>query len=415
MKSKQIFKPLIMIMSIVLFFALGTSVSAEKIKIGGIMDTSGATSDVGKDYALGMVDAFNWFNDHGGINGKEIDYTWFDYGYRVPEAITKYKLLKRMRVVTIMGWGTADTEALSPTVMQDKIPYVSASYSAHLTKPEEARYNAFFAADYSTAARCALTAWYDKKWPEHKDYGKRKPRLACCYMFASPYCSAAIKAIKNQAKLLGFDIGPDQDVSLFALDTKSQIRSLKEYKPDVVWHGNTVMSAAATIKDSHALDLNADWILNIWAFNDKLPKLAGKAAEGAMGAAPCAEFGQKGVKNMDKVVAAAKKYHPGVDLKKRFKPTVQAWADALIVREAIKRADEKGEITGETIMKHGLETMDNFDIGLGAAPVSYSAKDHRPTSECLVQIWKNGKFRDVERVNLKKRWPKKWEKDWLGY
>jgi branched-chain amino acid transport system substrate-binding protein len=387
---------------------------AQKIKIGGIMDTSGATSDVGKDYATGMVDAFNWINDHGGVNGKKIDYTWFDYGYRVPEAQTKYSLLKRMGVVAIMGWGTADTEALSTTVMEDQIPYVSASYSAHLTDPKDSRYNIFAMADYSSAARAALTAWYDEKWPQHPDHGERKPRMACCYMFASPYCSAPIKAIKEQAELLGFKIGPDQDVSLTALDTKSQIMALKKFEPDVVWHGNTVMSAAATIKDARSLDLGADWILNIWAFNDKLPALAGKAAEGAMGAAPCAEFGQD-FENMDMVQKAAKEYHPGTPLEKRFKPTVQAWANALITWEALKRADEAGEITGETILKEGFETMDNYEIGLGAAPVSFSSEDHRPTGEIRVQEWKDGSFHTVEVVNLKKRWPEKWQEKWLGY
>jgi len=391
-----------------------STIQAEEIKIGGIMDTSGATSDVGKDFATGMVDAINWINDHGGINGKKIDYTWFDYGYRVPEAQTKYSMLKRMGVVAVMGWGTADTEALSTTVMEDKIPYISASYSAHLTDPEDSRYNAFAIADYSTAARAALTAWYDKKWPEHPDYGERKPRLGCFYMFASPYASAPIKALKEQAKLLGFKIGPDQNVSLTALDTKSQIMAMKKFDPDVVWHSNTSMSAAATIKDAAALDLDATWILNIWAFNDNLHRLAGKAAEGAMGAAPCAEFGQD-FKNMDMVEKAAKEYHPGTPLEERFKPTVQAWANAMILKEALERADEAGEITGETILKEGLETMDNYDIGLGVEPVSFSSEDHRPTGEVRVQEWKDGSYDTVEVVDLKKRWPKKWEEEWLGY
>jgi branched-chain amino acid transport system substrate-binding protein len=68
-------------------------------------------------------------------------------------------------------------------------------------------------------------------------------------MFGSPYASAPIAAIKNHAELLGFDIGPDQDVSLFAIDTKSQIMALQKFKPDIIWHGNTTMSVAATIRD----------------------------------------------------------------------------------------------------------------------------------------------------------------------
>ncbi|MEW5735448.1 MAG: ABC transporter substrate-binding protein [Thermodesulfobacteriota bacterium] len=386
----------------------------EPILVGGIMDTTGATSDVGKDYALGMEEAFQYINDNGGINGRPVKYRWFDYGYRIPEAVTKYKLLKRMGVAGIMGWGTGDTEALSSTVNRDQIPYVSASYSAHLTDPAKTRYNIFFSSDYSTNARACLTAWYDKRWSKHPDFGKRKPRLACAYMFASPYCSAPIKAIKDHAELLGFDVGDDQDVSLFALDTKSQITALMRFKPDVVWHGNTTMSVAATMRDAYALGLGADFIINNWGFDENLPRLAGEAAEGAMGATPCGFFGQD-FPLMDKVVEYARKYNPGIPLDKRLIRTVQAWGDALIMAEALRRADKSGAITGPAIMEKGFETMKEYKLGLGAADVTFTSTDHRPTTGCLVQEWKDGKFSPVERVDLKDRWPDKWEKEWFGW
>ena len=404
----------ILVFTMFLLFGISAAVSAQEIKLGGIMDTTGATSDVGKDYAIGMEDAFKYINENGGVNGKPIKYTWFDYGYRIPEAITKYKLLTRLGVVAIMGWGTGDTEALSPTVNKDQMPYVSASYSAHLTDPKKTPYNLFFSSDYSTNARACLTAWFDKKWPTKKDYNKRKPRMACSYMFASPYASAPIKAIKDQAALLGFEVGPDQDVSLFALDAKSQIMALKKFEPDVLWHGNTTMSVSATIRDAFALGLAADHIINNWGIDENLPRLAGEAAEGAMGATPCAFYGQQ-VKNMDIIVAAAKKYSPGVPQEKRLIRTVQAWGDALIIWESMKRAEKAGTLTGEAIMKKGFETLANFDIGLGAAPITFTPADHRPATGCLVQEWKGGKFQTVEAVDLKKRWPDKWEKEWLGW
>lgn len=415
--KKRIFLGFLVPMVAVVFLAgFSTAVLAAKIKIGGIMDTTGATSDVGKDYTIGMEEAWKYINEQGGINGKKVKYTWFDYGYRIPEAITKYKLLKRLRSIVIMGWGTGDTEALSPTVNKDKIPYVSASYSAHLTDPKKTRYNLFFSSDYSTNARAALTAWFDKKWPTKPDYGKRKPRFSCAYMFASPYCSAPIKAIKDHAAMLGFEIGPDQDVSLFALDTKSQIMALKEFKPDVVWHGNTTMSVAATMRDAYALGLGADFIINNWGFDENLPRLAGEAADNlvVMGATPCAFFGQN-YKNMDIVVRTAKKYNPGIPTSKRLIRTIQAWGDALITWEALKRADKAGDLSGPGIMTKGFETMRKFDIGLGASPITFTATDHRPTTGCLIQEWKNGKFVEVERVDLKKRWPAKWAKEWLGW
>jgi branched-chain amino acid transport system substrate-binding protein len=414
MKKSIFLKLMVPFLAVVLLAGFSTFAMAKTIKIGGLADTTGATSDVGKDYALGMSEAFKYINEQGGVNGKKIKYVWFDYGYRIPEAITKYKLLKRMGVLAIMGWGTGDTEALSPTVNKDKLPYVSASYSAHLTDPAKTRYNLFFSSDYSTNARACVTAWFDKKWPKHPDYGKRKPRLACSYHFGHPYCSAPIKAIKDQATMLGFEVVEDVSVTLFALDTKSQIMALKKVAPDLVWHGNTTMSVAATIRDAYALALGADHIVNNWGFDENLPRLAGEAAEGVIGATPIAFYGQN-YKNMDLVVAAAKKYNPGVPQEKRLIRTVQAWGDALILWEAMNRADKAGELTGHSIMVKGFETMRGFDIGLGASPITFTSQDHRATTGCLVQEWKGGKFQEVERVDLKQRWPDKWAKEWLGW
>jgi branched-chain amino acid transport system substrate-binding protein len=415
MKLKQLW-PKILVFSFTMALIIGFSsmTGAATVKVGALNDVTGATSDVGKDYALGISDAIHYVNDTGGINGKKIKLYQFDYGYRIPEALTKYKLFKRLKCVAVLGWGTGDTEALSPTVTKDKMPYVSASYSAHLTKPAKTPYNLFAAVDYSTNARAAITAWFDKKWPKHKDYGKRKPRFVTSYHFAHPYCSAPIKAIKDQAELLGFEVGPDQSVTLFAIDTKSQVLSMKDFKPDLVWHGNTTMSVAATVRDAYALGLGADHIVNNWGFDENLPRLAGKAAEGVMGAAVSAFFGND-VPMMDKVVEYAKKYNPGVPLEKRLIRTVQAWANVLALSEAMKRADKAGDLSGESIVKNGFETMKDFDIGLGVPPLNYTATDHRISGKVPIYEIKDGKFQVVEVVDLKGRWPKKWPEEWLGW
>jgi branched-chain amino acid transport system substrate-binding protein len=314
----------------------------------------------------------------------------------------------------VLGWGTGDTEALSPTITKDKMPYVSASYSGHLTDPAKTPYNIFAATDYSTNARAAITAWFDKKWPKHPDYGKRKPRFASVYMFAHPYCSAPIKAIKDQAKILGFEIGPDQSVSLFAIDAKSQVLALKEFKPDLVWHGNTTMSVAATVRDAYALGLGADHIVNNWGFDENLPRLAGKAAEGVIGATVSAFYGND-VPMMQTVIDYGKKYNPGVPEEKRLVRTIQAWSNVLALWEAMKRADSAGDLTGEGILKKGFETFQNVDIGLGGPPLTYTATDHRVAGKAPIYEIVNNKFQLLAFIDLKGRWSEKWAKEWIGW
>lgn len=390
-----------------------------EIHVGALYDLTGGTADVGKDYSLGVQEAIHYVNDQGGVNGKKIVLHGYDYGYDKARAATLYAQMKDQdKVIAVLGWGTGDTDALRSTVAADKMPYVSASYSADLTNPKVARYNFFNSSDYSTNARAALTAWYDQVWlkadrfKERRDKGD-KPRLMTFYQLAHPYASAPIKALKEHAEMLGFVVGPDQNVALTALEATSQVLAAKDFKPDIAWHGNTTASVAVTIRDAVDNGLTADWIVNPWGFDENLIDLLGAKAEKVMvaGVAPCAFYGAD-VPNMDLVKKYAASDHP--DIKKRLIRTVQAWGNVELLWEALKRADKVGDLSGEGMLTKGFETIKNFDVGLGFAPVNYSAADHRPSHAPLTYFIKGGTFSLLEKVDVQTRWPDKWD-SWLGY
>ena len=148
----------------VLFAATGAQA---QVAIGHLADYTGATSDVGTPYAQGAADAMAWANRKG---GAKVAVDTVDYGYQVPRAVTQYKKWAGDKVAAIMGWGTADTEALTGFLAQDKIPDISGSYAAALTDPEgtsgkakPAPYNFFYWPSYSDALRAELT-WAAEDW-----------------------------------------------------------------------------------------------------------------------------------------------------------------------------------------------------------------------------------------------------------
>jgi branched-chain amino acid transport system substrate-binding protein len=390
--------------------------SAGEIAIGSLNDLTGATSDVGKDYALGVQEAVRAINEGGGINGKQIKLTMYDYGYLLPGAITTYKRFRDSdKVVSVLGWGTADTVGLAPTVSQDKMPYVSASYAGELTDPTKTPFNFFASPDYSTAARAAITVWYEEVWMKDARFASErsgKPRFVAFYGRATPYASAPIKAIKEQAVLLGFEVGPDQDVPLTALDTKSQVLAAKEFKPHLVWHGDTVNGVATALKDAKALALGADHIVNTYGFDENLPKLVGDAAEGVMGIAPTAYYGES-VPGMDKIVAGSKKYNPNTPQESRTIHTVKAWANVSILKAALEKADKDGKLNGDGI-RAAFETFKDLDVGFGAAPMTWTSSDHRPTSLVNIYQIKGGKFVKVKTLDMKAKYANDWPK-WIGY
>ncbi len=414
----------LLLMVVALTLILTPAFAADEIRVGSINDLTGATSDVGKDAALGVRECVTFINDSGGINGKKIKLFLYDYGYRVPEAITIYKRFRDQdKIQLLLQWGTGDTEALSPTVNKDQMVTISDSLSGHLCDPKKTPYNFVYSTDYSTNARAALSSWYDKvwlksdKWKKEREAGK-KPKLVCFYMFASPYASAPIKAIKDQAAILGIEVAKDQDVALTALDAKSQVLAAKGEGATVIWHGNTTMSVATAVKDAYALKLEADHIINNWGFDMNLVRMTQQAGEGVIGAASCAFFGMD-VPMMDKIVEYAKKVNPGVPAEKRDVRTVQGWLKVSLGAAGLAGADKKGKIDGPTI-KAALESLKDwypFDTknALGVGPYTITDTDHRPTPVASLYTIKDGKIVLFDKINMKEKFgAEKWA-SWLGW
>ena len=145
--------------STALLLAATTAAAEAQIAVGHLADYSGATADVGVPFGQGSADAMAWVNQKGGVKRSSIRSIAVDYGYQVPRG-DQYKKWVGDKVAAILGWGTADTEALTSFVAHDQIPYVSASYAAALTDPtgasgkaKAAPYNFFYGPSYS--ARCA--------------------------------------------------------------------------------------------------------------------------------------------------------------------------------------------------------------------------------------------------------------------
>ena len=207
--------------------AAAPAVAADDIPVGHLAAYTGPTSDVGTLYGQGVEDAIEYINRNGGVNGRKIKRDTVDYAYAAPRAISTYKAwISQLKPVFIQGWGTADTEALVRFVAQDKVPYMSGSYSGHLTDPtgkqkhskNAAPYNFFYGPSYSDACR-ALLQWAKQDWESKGQTGKPK----FIHMGDNhPYPNAPKEACAEYAKDLGFEVLPAIVYSLKPGDFKAQ-------------------------------------------------------------------------------------------------------------------------------------------------------------------------------------------------
>jgi branched-chain amino acid transport system substrate-binding protein len=369
-----------------ILLGVGIAPAADTIKIGGIFDITGATSDVGADYAVAAKDAVAYINANGGINGKKLEMVANDYAYKIPDAVNLYKTYKDDGIFLIQGWGTGDTNALKEMTNADQIIYMSASYDTGISDPSKTPYNFFVGTSYGDSIRAAMQfvkdTWTDKS---------RAPKVVFIYP-DHPYGKNPIPAGKEMAKALGFEIGPDQDVSLKATEAVSQLTEMKKFNPDYAWIGGTVASTAVIVKDAAKLGLTTKFLINVWGFNENLVKLAGDAAkERVYGMVPFTMYGDD-VPGMKPILEIHKKNHPNDT---HIQPYVQGWTSMMVMWEAMKRAktmDSAG-------VKAALETLKDFDTGGLSAPITFTSTDHRPnTSLRIMTVNKDGKIMTVKQV-----------------
>lgn len=362
-----------------------TAHAAKDIPIGGIFDVTGATGDVGKEYAMAIKDYIRYVNENGGINGRKIKLYDVDYQYKIPQAIAAYKKMKaRNKIVAVMGWGTGDTEAMAPMMTKDKIPYLSASYSEHLTDANKFPYNFITATSYSDQAGVAME-FIKKNW-------KGKDPAKICFVFSDTgFGRSPVADGKVWAKKTGLIVVNDQIVNLRALDATSQLLNMKKDGADFLFMQSSTMSSATVTKDVKKLGLDTKIILANWAINENWLNLVKDAGEGVYGTIPFAvwdDTGIKGVKLMHKLRA---KYHP--DLKEPGTCNyTQGFISAILLCEALKRAGD--DLTGPGIKK-ALESFRDFDpMGL-SSPVTYTSESHKPCSSLRIYQVKGGKLTPV--------------------
>ena len=371
----------------------GVAFSADAIRVGHLADLTGPTGDVGKPYAEGVQAYKTYINEHGGINGKQIEMQMFDYAYDKNKAVNQYKKFKEDKVVAIQGWGTGDTEALTGFVTVDKIPYISASYSAHLTDPKKTPYNFFACPDYTTMLRAGL------KYIKDNWKGAKPPKVVFIYP-NHPYGIAPIKGGKEYAKELGFEILGDENVELKAIEANSQLLSVKNKEADFAWVGGTTNSTAVILKDAKKLGLKTKFFVNLWGMDETTPKLAAGAEEGAMLMAGSVFYGAD-VPGM-KLLKECCRNQPQVN------SYIRGYFSMMVLVEALKRADKKGPITGESV-KEALESLKDFDTGgLSTDKITFTATDHRANMTTGIYEFQGGKLVFKQNITL----PRKAE--WLG-
>ncbi len=359
------------------------------IKVGAIFDLTGPTSDVGTPYAQGIQGYVAWLNENGGVEGHPIDLVSQDYGYKVDQAEQLYsQFVNQEKVVAFQGWGTGDTEALRSRIAADKIPFMSASYSANLANIEEAPYNFLVGTTYSDqmiiALRWALEDWAAKG-------GEGAPNIAVLH-HDSPFGKSPVPDGQAFAEENGMAFTAIA-MPGGATDLTPELSQVQNFGGNYIIIQNVSSPAALLLKDAKRLGMDDVQVICLnWCADENLVNLAGDAAEGVVGTLPFTppSIDVPGLQAPREFLSAQ-----GKDLNEIGLHYGQGWWTMAIMTEGIRRVVANGdEVTGENI-RAALETLENFDTGGVTAPITYTPTDHRGTRQLRLFQVEGGQWQQL--------------------
>ena len=372
------------------------------VTIPGIYDESGATSDVGRPTAIGSRDAIAYFNEND-LLSRDIDHPNSDYAYEVSQAQQLYdRYTSDSDPPIIIGWGTDDTEALSGSVAQDEVVYVSASYSANLMT-DESPYNFFGNLDYTSQARAHL------KWIADND-----AEATVAFIFSNTaFGKSPVEGGKQYADELGLDVAADINLPLTANSATTQLRQARDADVDYLIHQNTAAPMQVLLSDK--ADVYPDVTVCGLTYTVDEPRVQ-ESPENFEGVRYVNAFRTfQGALDSDGEGAEMIRSNferEGRDLEDPSVANlnyVRGCIHAVLVLRGLENAIDAGRnpTNGADVRESMFGIEDDDMLGL-AEPFDYMESDRRPTMTGRLFEVSNGSLAFDEAVELPRR------EDWIG-
>ena len=369
----------------------GIAAQQKEVVIGEQCDRTGPTQVVGVNLCPAIRDYVNLVNSKGGVEGYKIKLDEIDNEYKVPPAVEAYEREKSEGAVSIMIYGTPQTQALTQKLNEDKIPGTSPGFGT-AAAANGARYPYLFpiAATYWSQAAGAV------KFIKDKLGGSLSGKKIAYLYFDNPAGHEPMAILDDLQKSEGFELktfavpSPGVEMGAQVLDITQRFR------PDFVIAHLFGRSPSVAIKELKRAGYPLSKVIGlVWASAEPDIEAAGgwPVAEGYH----TIQFAGVGDDYSVRKEIVAMYKAEGKEPPKEMQNTVYYNRGLLIgavhieaIRNAIK-AKGGGQPTGEDVKK-GFEAIDGVTLGGLVPPMKLSATDHEGGG--WVQIFQvhDGKF-----------------------
>lgn len=350
-------------------------VTASAIKVGHIGIYSGPVGYVGQNLSLAARATLQSINDAGGINGRKLDVHVRDDGWDGTKGINAARdLVEREKVFAICcTQSVSTTDPLTPYADQQKVPNIGpdgwgqVQYTGQWT--------------YPLGVPAASEARILAKW-QAKTQGVKKAAIlhlnnATGQSFRDAYKEALEKAGGKIEVIQPASFDDPGTTTLLARARAANVDTISIYADSGIVARLVREAAGQGYKPPKGFAGSAMFYFNI------TPELTGPPGEGLISSSHWTPHDQDtpGVRRYREVVT---KYYPKID---HTAWTVTSFVGANLFGDVLKKLGVN--VTRQRV-KDALDTVTDFDLGLGTRATFRPTQKHANTMVHLVQLQRQG-------------------------
>jgi len=248
----RLFRSVLYGASLLLAATFGTAQAADPIKIGFSMSLTGGLASGGKAALLAYEIWREEINAKGGLLGRNIEFVHYDdqsNPANVPAIFTKLLSVDKVDLV-VSGYGTNQIAPAMPVVMQKNMVFLALFGTA---VNEKFNYDKYFQMLPNGTDSAGANA---RGYLETAMTMNPKPKTLAIVGADAEYAQNTIRAARNIAKELGFEVVYDRSYPPSTVDLAPIVRSIQAAKPDVVYVASYPADSVAMLRAVNELKLD---------------------------------------------------------------------------------------------------------------------------------------------------------------
>ena len=352
--------------------AIGGAATAQEkaLKFWVPLPLTGPLAVTGQAQQVGWQHAVDWINKNGGIKGRNIEIEFYDDEYKVELGVAGFKkAVAGGDVVFSGGDGTPFVRAISPENNETyKVLMSSTGAASDLVNTQKYPLHFLVGSNYSDQIKQLFN------YIKAKDAGNK---VAIVYS-ASEFGRDPLENARKYAAEMGIDIVLEQETKFVEVDVTSHAIQVRQARPDyVIFHGYAANVWPEIVKLLRDYGVEAQVMGTIFGSHPDVVSTIGDAADNYLGTVTVNLLvGQSDTEMMKTIDGYMKTWTDKPYTGYANIGYMQSWAAALLLREAIGSAIEKGvELNGDNLIKE-MNAIEGFD-GDGVFGTKIKFEDNR--------------------------------------